>query len=427
VTEAKLPRWALSATLGGFLFGYHSGVVAGALLPIRSEFGLSNVEQGLLVALLPLGAMIGSLINRRLADGLGRRKTLIVASLVFMVGTALAVAAPSYALLLVARALTGLAVGSTLSTVPVYLSEISPPDVRGRLVTANQIMIAFGILAAYAVDLAFADSGSWRAMFAVGLVPAVALFAGMLRAPESPELPAGSDTRTAGLFRDVLAPAARPAIVIGVALALIQQLSGINAVIYYAPTIMERTGLDASNSILYSLAVGAVNALATVLAFQVIDRAGRRPLLLASLAGACVSLVLLGLTFEIDGLSGSWVTLICLLAYIVFFAVGLGPIFWLLIAEIVPTRARAAGVAVAAAVSWGVNFAVGLGFLPLVHAIGEGPTFWGFAAICAIGFVFVSRYVPETKQRSLAEIGSELHERWEGDGRARMKRRALPS
>jgi predicted MFS family arabinose efflux permease len=423
VTETRFSRWAISATLGGFLFGFHAAVIAGALLAIRDELGLSNVEQGVFVSLLPLGAMAGSLVNGRIADSLGRRSTLILDAVVFIVATTLAVAAPDYAMLLVARALTGLAVGSALSTVPLYLAEIAPPNVRGRLVTTNQVMITLGILFAYGIDLVFASSGSWRAMFAIGLLPAVALLAGMLRAPESRA--ADGSSRAGGRLRDLLAPAARPALLIGISLALIQQFSGINAVIYYAPSIMERTGLSASSSILYSVIVGAVNVAATVVAFQVIDRVGRRPLLLASLAGMFVSLTLLGLTFEVGDFSGSWLTLVCLLAYIVFFAVGMGPIFWLLIAEIVPPRGRAAGVALAAAVAWLANFAVGLLFLPLGQAIGQGQTFWIFAAICAIGFLFVLRYVPETKQRSLDEIRSELYARWEGANRDAVKRRAL--
>jgi MFS family permease len=178
---------------------------------------------------------------------------------------------------------------------------------------------------------------------------------------------------------------------------------------------MERTGLNASNSILYSVIVGAVNATATVVASLVIDRVGRRPLLLGSLAGACLSLVLLGLTFELGFLSHSWLTLAALLAYITSFAVGLGPIFWLLVAEIGPTRARASGVAVAAAVAWLANFAIGLLFLPVVQAAGAGSTFWIFAGVCAIGLVFVARFVPETKQRPLAEIELDLRRRWGAD------------
>jgi MFS family permease len=411
----RLRLWATVAALGGFLFGYHAGVLAGALLPLRRDFGLTSVEQGVLVGLLPLGAMAGSLLNHRLADTLGRRRTLIVDALVFLVGTVISAAAPDYAVLLVGRALVGLGVGSTSSTVPLYISELAPAGLRGRLVTVNQVMVTLGIVGAYLVDLAFAASGSWRAMLAVGLVPAALLLVGMLRAPESPvwlAARAQQEERRADRRRAPLWTRARTPLLVGVGLGAIQQLSGINAIVYYAPSIMERTGLNASRSILYSVIVGAVNAVATLAALRLVDRLGRRPLLLGSLTGCFASLVLLGLTFTLPhGFSGSWLSLLCLLAYIVAFAVGLGPLFWVLVAEIFPADARATGAGAATSVNWFANFLVGLLFLPLVGAVGQGATFFVFAAVCAAGVVFVSRYVPETAGRSFDEIEADLRER----------------
>jgi SP family galactose:H+ symporter-like MFS transporter len=194
-----------------------------------------------------------------------------------------------------------------------------------------------------------------------------------------------------------------------------QQLAGINAVIAYASTIMERTGLDASNSILYSIAIGVANAVATAVSIRLVDRSGRRPLLLVSAAGTFVSLALLGLTFQVSlGDLGSWLALVCLLGYIAAFAIGLGPIFWVLIAEIFPADARAAGAGAATAVNWFTSFLVGLVFVPLADAIGQGPTFWLFAVVCAATYGFVRRYVPETKGRRFGEI--------EADVRARLHR-----
>jgi MFS family permease len=206
----------------------------------------------------------------------------------------------------------------------------------------------------------------------------------------------------------------RPALLTAVTLAAIQQLSGINAVIYYAPSIMEKTGLGSSNSILYSVVVGVINVAATVVSFRLVDRAGRRPLLLWSLGAMFVSLVLLGLTFVVPlGAADSWLALICLVAYIAAFAVGLGPIFWLLITEIFPTRARAGGASAATAANWFWNVVVGLSFLPLATAVGQGETFWIFAVVCALGVVFVNRRVPETKGRSFSEIDADVRHRWE--------------
>jgi MFS family permease len=401
----RLLAWALSASLGGFVFGYELAVVSGALLFVRSDFGLGGFAQGVLVSVVPLGAMAGGLAAGRVADALGRRRALMLIAGLFIAATVLAATAPSYGVLLVGRAVTGVAVGAVSSTAPLYLSEIAPPEARGRLVTLNQLMISLGIVTAYLVSLAFSGSGSWRAMFAAALVPSAAMLAGMARAPDSP---ARLGERGPGL-RGLARSAARPALLIAVGLAALQQLSAINAVIPYASTIMERTGLGASGSILSSVGVGVAGVIATVLSIRLVDRRGRRPLLLASAAATGISLALLGLTFEVSlGDAGSWLSLLCLLGYVTAFGVGLGPVFWLLIAEIFPPEARAAGAGLATAVNWFTAFAVGLVFVPLADAIGPGPTFWAFAAACAVAFVFVERYVPETKGRTFDEISASL-------------------
>jgi sugar porter (SP) family MFS transporter len=441
---------ALAATPGGFVFGYELAVISGALLFLRQDFALTGLQQGTLVSAVPLGAMAGAMVAGAVADALGRRRTLILIAALFIASTALAVIAPGYAVLLAARGLTGVAVGAVSSTVPLYVSEIAPPAVRGRLVTLNQLMITLGIVAAYCVGLAFSSSGEWRAMFAVGLLPSALLLVGMVRAPETPAwldshgqadrarqvLMRIADEAEAERLLDelrhrrtrqrhelgvrmMLRSAARPALLIGVTLGAMQQFAGINAVIAYAPSIMERTGLSASNSILYSIVIGVANVAATVVAIRWVDRRGRRPLLLISSAGAFASLLLLGLTFEASlGDWGSWLALIGLLGYIASFAIGLGPIFWLLIAEIFPPEARAAGASVATAVNWFSGFIVGLVFVPLADAIGQGPTFWVFAAVCGLAFAFVKRCVPETKGRTFDDITSELQSR---SARARLE------
>jgi MFS family permease len=403
-TDRRLLGWAGASTIGGFAVGYQLAVIAGALLSLRRDLGLGNLEQGALVAVLPLGAIVGSLLNGRIADGLGRRSTLILDAGLLLAATALAATAPSYAVLVLARALVGVAVGSTSSTVPLYLSELAPAEIRGRAVSLNQLMLTLGIVAAYAVDYAFAGSGSWRAMFAVGAVPAAALLLGMLRAPETPAWQrAGGRGQPRADVRRLLQPALRGPLLIGVVLAAIQQLSGINAILYYVPTVMEHAGLSTSSSILASVLVGAVNVAATVVALQLVDRLGRRPLLFGSLAGMFVALCVLGLSLAAphSAFGGSSVALLSILAYIVAFAVGIGPVFWLLAAEIFPARERAAGAGVATAVNWFANFLVGLLFLPLAGAIGQGATFWLFAVVCALGLVFVYRSVPETKGRTM--------------------------
>jgi sugar porter (SP) family MFS transporter len=439
----RLLSWSIAASLGGLEFGYQLGVISGALLFIRRDFDLGAFEQGALVSAVLLGAMGGGIVGGRIADAIGRRRALILIALLFIAATLLATAAPGYGTLVVARALAGVGVGAVSTTAPLYLSEIAPPRVRGRLVTLFQLMVTVGIVISYGVGLAFSGSGDWRAMFAIGLVASVLMLGGMLPAPETPawlnahgrtdgarqvlrqvaddeeaeRVLRDLDRREAAArralgVRELLRSRAAPALLVAVALALLQQLSGINAVIAYVPAIMERTGLTASNSILYSLPIGLANVAATIVSVGLVDRNGRRPLLLASIAGTSVSLALLGLTFELSlGRSGTWLSLICLLAFIVSFALGLGPIYWLLVAEILPPEARAGGAGIATAVNWFTSFVVSLVFAPLVAAIGPGPTFWLFAAVCVPGYAFTQRYVPETKGRTSGEIDADLHVR----------------
>jgi sugar porter (SP) family MFS transporter len=450
LSSRKLLGWAMAAAVGSFVMGYQIGVISGALLFIRRDFGLGDFEQGALVGVLPLGALVGGLVAGRFADALGRRRTLILDAAVLIAGILMTVLAQTYGLLVAGRVIVGLGAGAAASVVPLYLSEIAPPHVRGRLVTLHQLMITVGILASFCVDLAFSGAESWRAMLAVGVLPAAALAAGMLRAPESPVwLYARGDAENAKqvvrevaddesaerLLKDLgrsstgqggqgapwklLRSPARPALVIGVTLAAALQLCGINAIISYGPSILEKIGLSASSSILYSVTIGVVNVAATVVSIRLIDSWGRRPLLLGSLAGMCVSLVLLGLVFVLHlGAGDSLVALICILAFVIAFAVGMGPAFWVLIAELFPLEARAAGASVATATNWFFNFVVGLSFLPIASAIGEGETFWIFAGVCVLAFAFVNRYVPETKGRRFSEIGAELRERW-GSERAK--------
>jgi MFS transporter, SP family, galactose:H+ symporter len=411
-------RWGAIAATAGFVFGYQLAVISGALLFIRDDFDLGAFEQGALVGGLLLAAMVGSLLAGRLADVLGRRRTLLVVAAIFIAGTVLEVVAPSFAVLLAARALVGVGVGAASSTVPLYLSELAPPDARGRLVTLNQLMVTSGILVGYLVDLALSGSGSWRAMFAVGMLPALVLFVGMLQAPESPvwleaRRRSGGQRTEADAWR-LLKGSARPALAIGVVLAAAQQFAGINAVIAYSPSIMQSaTGGGASSSILYSVVIGAINFAATVVSFRLIDRLGRRTLLTASLIGMFASLLLLGLAFAVPhGAALRWLALTGLVTYVAAFAVGLGPVFWVLIGEIFPDRARAAGASVSSAVNWFSAFVVGFGFLAVADAIGEGLTFWVLAAVCALTLVFTTRYVPETKGRSFGEIEAEIRERF---------------
>lgn len=440
-------RWAVVIALGGFLFGFDTGVVSGALLYIKRDFGLSAFEQGSVVSVLLIGAMLGAVAAGRMAENLGRRKALGIEGAVFLIGTAILVAAPGYGALLVGRVVLGLAVGAASATVPVYLSEVSPKEIRGRVLTLNQLMITTGILISYFVNLLFASGGQWRGMFAVGAFPALGIVVGALwLLPESPQWlirhgrrdearalivsVAGeeradhlieqaqrretqglrSDSPRAGGWRVLLEPRVRAALIVGLTLAAVQQFGGINTIIYYAPTTIENTGLSASNSILYSVAIGVINLLMTIVAIKLVDRAGRRRLLLGSLASMLVMLALLGLSFVIG--MNALLSLLFMVVYIAAFAVGLGPVFWVLIGEIFPPHARAAGSSASTAVNWISNFVVSLVFLPVANVIGQGQTFWVFAAVCAFGLWFVSRYVPETRGRDFEQVDAALQTRF---------------
>jgi MFS transporter, SP family, galactose:H+ symporter len=440
--------WAAVIALGGFLFGYDTGVISGALLFIKTDFGLNAFEQGSVVSVLLLGAMAGALGAGRVADPLGRRKTLGLESLLFIVGTVVAVFATGYPMLLFARIVLGLAVGAASATVPVYLGEIAPATIRGRILTLNQLMITIGIMVAYLVNLAFSGVGNWRAMFAVGAIPALAILAGVLwLLPESPQwlltngrddqarkvmAQVAGDQRTDQIldrrrqreklrrqqggeeqkigWRGLLGSRVRPALIVGLTLAAVQQFGGINTIIYYAPTIMEETGLTASNSIFYSVAIGIINLVMTIVAIYVVDKLGRRTLLLVSLGAMLVMLTLMGVSF-VAGWNAQ-LSLVFMVLYIAGFAVGMGPLFWVLIGEIFPPNASATGASAATAVNWTSNFLVSLVFLSVVQAIGQGQTFWIFALVCVFALWFIGRFVPETRERDFAQIDTDLQHRF---------------
>ncbi|MFG3255357.1 sugar porter family MFS transporter [Streptomyces sp. NPDC048172] len=456
----KISLWAGLIAVGGFLFGFDTGVVSGALLYVKQDFDLNAFEQGSVVSVLLIGAVVGATGAGGLSERMGRRGTLGLVGVVFLVGTVVVTFANGYVVLMLGRVVLGLAVGTASATVPVYLSEISPTRIRGRLLTLNQMMITVGILVAYLVNLAFASSEMWRAMFAVGALPAVALVVASLWVlPESPqwlithgradearrdiasvtneatadellararrrieaarekeakaanEAEAAKDEAPAGKgVRRLLTPDVRPALIVGLVLAAVQQFGGINTIIYYAPTIIQQTGLNASNSIFYSLAIGVINLVMTLVAIRLVDRAGRRPMVLVSLALMTVSIFLLGLAF-VTGMN-SVLTLLFMVIYIAAFAGGLGPVFWTLIGEIFPPSVRAEGSSLSTAVNWIANFVVSLAFLPLAHLIGQGETFWIFAGICLFAFFFVGRYLPETRGRDPEQIEEALQSRF---------------
>ncbi len=432
------------AALGGLLFGYDTGVISGALIFIRSQFGLSTFQQELVVSVVLIGAAVGALSGGRLADIFGRRFMLLVTALIFVIGAIVCSAAPSVNVLVIGRLIVGLGIGLATSTVPIYISEVSPPQTRGWQVSLFQLAITIGILAAYLVDYAFSGSGGWRWMLGLAFVPGAILGLGMIRMPESPRWLAEhgdldlarrvlkrirgtenvesewleiqktlAETEGRGSFSDLVGPSVRPALVIGIGLAIFQQVTGINTVIYYAPLIVQSAGIStASGAILATAGIGLVNVIMTIVAMWLIDHVGRRPLLLTGIAGMIISLGVLGFVFRMPtGGALSWLAVVTLMVYVASFAISLGPIFWLLIAEIYPLRVRGIAEGTAAGVNWAFNFLVSVTFLTLVEVLGPSLTFWVYALLAIASWLFSYYLVPETKGRTLEEIEHSFRHR----------------
>lgn len=433
------------AALGGLLFGYDTGVISGALLFIRTEFALSPVMQGLVAGIALGGAAAGAAAAGGISDRFGRRRVILATGLIFVLGSLVTALAPDLEILLAGRVIVGAGIGVASMLTPLYLAETAPAESRGALVSLNQLAITCGILVSYLVGYAFAAGGQWRWMLALGALPGAILAAGMIVLPESPRWLAGhgmleeakaslrrlrgsgdveaecselrTDIRREGRmpgWRELLNPAVRAPLIVGIGLAVFQQITGINTVIYFAPTIFQAAGLSsASSAILATAGVGVVNVAMTVVAIRLIDGVGRRALLLTGLLGMAICLLLLGLGFAIGSSSAAlgWMTALSLAAYVGFFAVGLGPVFWLLIAEIFPLHVRARGMAVATIANWGFNLLVTVTFLALINLIGRPGTFILYAVLTGVAYVFTRANVGETKGRSLEEIEADLRRR----------------
>jgi len=429
------------AALNGLLFGFDTGIISGAFLFIQDSFVMSPLVEGIIVSGAMAGAAAGAAVGGQLADRLGRRRLILIAAIVFFVGSFTMAVAPNVPVLVAGRLIDGVAIGFASIVGPLYISEIAPPAIRGGLTSLNQLMVTTGILLSYFVNYAFADAGAWRWMLGAGMVPAVVLAIGILKMPESPrwlfehgrkdearavlkrtrsggveeelgEIEETVETQSETGVRDLLAPWLRPALVVGLGLAVFQQITGINAVIYYAPTILESTGLGNVASILATVGIGTINVVMTVVAIMLVDRVGRRRLLLVGVGGMVATLAVLGTVFYLPGLGGGLgiIATISLMLFVSFFAIGLGPVFWLLISEIYPLSVRGSAMGVVTVANWGANLLVSLTFPVLTDGVGTSATFWLFGLCSLVGLVFVYRFVPETKGRTLEAIEDDLRQ-----------------
>jgi sugar porter (SP) family MFS transporter len=425
------------AALGGLLFGYDTGVISGAIIFIKKDFSLSATMEEIVVSSVLVGAVLGAVIGGGLTDRFGRRKMIILAGIVFTVSAIGTAWAPTVDWLIAARMISGIAIGIASFISPMYIAELAPAKVRGSLVSVNMLAIATGIVVAYLVDYALSGAQAWRYMFGLAAIPSVILTVAMWRLPDSPRwlitkskvdqarrvlqrVQTGSDidseiaaiqqsmtTRNVHWANELLQPSLRMPMIVGLGLAAFQQMTGINTVMYYAPTIFKFAGIKAVGlAILAGAGLAMVMWCFYVLAIFLLDRVGRRPLLLIGATGQIIGLAILGAALQFQQLANlkSDVAIAGLVIFVCSFAVGLGPVFWLMISEIYPLRIRGVAMSVVTVTNWGMNLAVAVTFLTLVGVLGRGGTFWLYGIIAVGAWVFCYRLVPETKGKTLEQI-----------------------
>jgi sugar porter (SP) family MFS transporter len=425
------------AALGGLLFGYDTGVISGAILFVKGEFYLSSPMEEIVVSAVLVGAVLGAITGGALTGRFGRRRLIILAGVIFTLSAVGTAFAPSVGWLIVARVASGIGIGIASFISPMYIAELVPARVRGSLVAVNMLAITTGIVVAYLVDYALSGSQGWRYMFGLAALPSIGLVIGMWWLPDSPrwliskskvdearkvlqrartspdvsaeikDIQHGMAQQGEGGMAGLLGPSLRMPMIVGLGLATFQQITGINTVIYYAPTIFKFAGISgAGPAILAGAGLTAVMWCFHVLSIFLIDRVGRRPLLLTGVAGQIVGLMILGAAFGFPQLASfkSDVAIGGLVIYVACFAFGLGPIFWLLISEIYPLKNRGVAMSAVTVTNWATNLLVAVTFLTLVSLLGHAGTFWlyGLVAVCA--WIFFYRLVPETKGKTLEQI-----------------------
>jgi sugar porter (SP) family MFS transporter len=428
---------SIVAAIGGLLFGYNTSVISGALLFLKGTFNLSTFNQEMLVSIILIGALVGACFGGMIADKLGRKFTLILTSILFIIGTFIAMSADSLRILFMGRIIIGFAIGIVSVATPLYIAEMSDPKHRGALVSLNQFGVTIGILVAYIINYAFAIDSDWRAMFGFAIIPSIILFILLFFIPETPTFLATHGKKAEALkilkkiilhpkpsdiasieninqekavsWSHLLEKSVRPALFIGIGISIFQQVTGINIVIYYAPTIFQLAGFEsASSAILASMGIGTINVIMTFIALWLIDLVGRKPLLKVGISGMVISLIVLGFVFLLKGNLVSIISIISLMAYVSFFAIGLGPIAWLIISEIYPMGIRGRAMGIATFANWTSNYLISLSFLTLVDLLGKSFTFWLYAIIGIFALWFVIKKVPETKGKTLKEIQTFL-------------------
>jgi MFS transporter, SP family, arabinose:H+ symporter len=439
----------LVSAIGGFLFGFDTAVISGTVGFVKHQFALDALQEGWFVASALLGCIIGVGFAGILADRFGRKAILFLSALLFAVSAVGCTIAPEQVSLIVFRLIGGLGIGVASMLAPLYISEISIPQYRGRMVTLYQFAITVGILAAYysnALLLSWSHTLSlqseflrwivagevWRGMFGVGVIPALLFFVLLFFIPQSPRwLTAHGDPDKArailarvtneanaarevadiqatlaqetGSIRQLFTPGLRRALFLGVSIAVLSQLTGINVIIYYGPKIFTEAGFKVSESLDSQVIIGIMNVVSTILALWKIDHFGRKPLLLVGTIGMMVSLICIGSFFYANS-HDSILLVVCILLYVTFFAFSFGCVTWTLLSEIYPTHIRGRAMSLATLSLWCGTFVVGQAFPWLLETLGGAGAFLLFALMCVPAILIAWKFLPETKGKTLEEI-----------------------
>ncbi|APC38632.1 sugar porter family MFS transporter [Clostridium estertheticum] len=431
--------------LSGLLFGYDTGVISGAILFIQKQMHLNSWQQGWVVSSVLLGAVLGAAIIGPMSDKYGRRKLILLSSIIFFVGALGSAFSPGLFTLILSRIVLGMAVGASSALIPTYLAELSPAEKRGSVSSLFQLMVMSGILLAYITNYSFSDLYTgWRWMLGFAAIPAAVLFLGGLVLPESPrflvkdgrfeeardvleqmnkhnesavnnelvQIKKQAEMKSGGI-KELLGKFVRPALVIGVGLAIFQQVMGCNTVLYYAPTIFTEVGFGVQAALLAHIGIGIFNVIVTVVAVMIMDKIDRKKMLIYGSIGMGTSLLIMSFSmkFSHGSLTAAIICVIALTVYIGFFSATWGPVMWVMIGEVFPLNIRGLGNSFSSVINWGANMIVSLTFPPLLNFFGTGSLFIGYGVLCFVSIWFVKSKVFETRNRSLEEIEATLRAR----------------
>ncbi|MDR2660847.1 MAG: sugar porter family MFS transporter [Lactobacillaceae bacterium] len=444
--------------LGGLLFGYDTGVISGAILFIEKQLHLTSWSSAWVVAAVLLGAVLGAAIIGPMSDTFGRRKLLLLSSIIFFIGAIGSAVASNFLILVGSRIVLGIAVGAASSLVPTYLAELAPADKRGGVSTMFQLMIMTGILLAYISNwvlsisdinlgfLAINKYDGWRWMLGLAAIPAALLFLGVLRLPESPrflvrkgnsqeakevlgyfsdnekeinlelsDIELQASAEKAGGFKELFSPVARPVLIMAIGLAIFQQIIGCNTVLYYAPSIFTDLGFGVNAALIAHIGIGIFNVIVTYIAMKIMDKVNRKTMLTLGSLGMGISLVLMSIGMHLSsgtgGKAGGYIAAVALTVYIAFFSATWGPVMWVMIGESFPLNIRGLGNSFGAVINWSANYLVSLTFLPLLKAFGTGNLFLVYALASFVGIIFIKYGTIETRGLTLEQLEASLRHR----------------